>query len=743
MNELLKEFFVSILNEADRPVSIAKQSNGTVVNARGNRLRAKNMKGKIDYYENNERKEAQIWARGTEPPRQAEPETEPTPTKPKSTSASKEPERTSPISQTPRSSKPTARDVQAVRKLYPDAQQVTIVDQITADELDAISEEYGIESGEEDLSPDMADMDEKQLKRYASKSLRDYYSDDEYYSRMRKNGFVVREPLYKMEPRFVRALKSRGFPAQYIQLVERSINVKRSKENTKFSDMLAGVGAGQNRSQFGEVMSMAMIAMEPEDRYDFAVALANQVNNGGIDCIADSGWIDSSLEHATAFDTHCDELYGQGNWRLEGTAWDRREDIEGLGLPYKNKGFSTDALFRVQPMSRGKPRGAAQAVRASLKKDENVMLFNGGAGEVKGLVRRSYLSEEDFRKYNTLEKISYLLGAGRSPEERNLGLRLVRRLSGNENMSLKEARDSISNAMNTFDERAQQEAPPFIRDVLRRVVSFSDDQATSGVGLAEAMSQSNLPKPSDKQARQAIKAAAEEFKANVWDEDMLRKSYEVVYRCKDADDMRACIAQSSIDGKKIGNSNEEISKVTARAAAVASVIPGNESIATRLDNHFAIADDLNTDYMLMFSRDYPAMMASLVGVMKEKFPLAVVMGGAEMMMIDGVHINSSTLKTMFGVDDYEKLRLGLTFIRMDNGNVVLAYQAEGSSDPIIIGLADARQKGRGYAALGFEIKCSDEFVLAAAEANINNGHTSEYNDARASKIRGRLEKRRA
>jgi hypothetical protein len=74
MNELLKEFFVSILVE----VSIAKQSNGTVVNARGNRLRAKNMKGKIDYYENNERKEAQIWARGTEPPRQAEPETEPT-----------------------------------------------------------------------------------------------------------------------------------------------------------------------------------------------------------------------------------------------------------------------------------------------------------------------------------------------------------------------------------------------------------------------------------------------------------------------------------------------------------------------------------------------------------------------------------------------------------------------------------------------------------------------------------------
>jgi hypothetical protein len=579
-------------------------------------------------------------------------------------------------------------------------------------------------------------MNDNDRRRYVNKPLQKHYGDNEYYSRMVKEGFEVRKPLYKMETKFSKALKARGFPAHYIQLIERAINVERSGEDAKFSDMLAGVGAGQNRSQFGEIMSMAMIAMAPEDRYDFAIALANQVDNGGIDCIADSGWIDSSLEHATAFDTHCDELYGKGNWRLEGTAWDRKEDIEGLGLSYANKGFSTDALFRVQRMNRGKPIGAAQAIRASLKKDENVMLFNGGSGEVKGLVRQSYLSEEDRRKYNTLERISYLLGDGRSPEERSLGLKFARRLSKNESMSLKEAKDVINNAASRLDERAQQSAPPFVQDVLRRVISFGDDQAASGVKLAETMSQSNLVKPGSKQAQQAIEAATLKFAANKWDADILKESYNIVYACKDADDMRACLA------KKVGNSNENISKVTVRAAAVASVIPGNQSVVKRLNNHFAIADDLGRDYVSMFSREYPEMMASLVGVMKEKFPLAVVIDGAEMMMIDGVHINSSTLRTMFGVEDYEQLRLGLTFMEVD-GNLALAYQAKGNeSKPVIIGLADARQKGRGYAGLGFEIKCSDEFVLAAAEANIENGHTSEYNDARADKIRNRVEKRK-
>lgn len=74
MKELLLEFLDKILNEAPVP-KIADQGNGTVVKTRGGSgLRAKNMKGDVEYFENNEQLAAEKWAKGTQRSREEQPE---------------------------------------------------------------------------------------------------------------------------------------------------------------------------------------------------------------------------------------------------------------------------------------------------------------------------------------------------------------------------------------------------------------------------------------------------------------------------------------------------------------------------------------------------------------------------------------------------------------------------------------------------------------------------------------------
>jgi hypothetical protein len=496
-----------------------------------------------------------------------------------------------------------------------------------------------------------------------------------------------------------------------------------------------------------------MISAPPELRADLTKLLHDEVKKsigelgnvvaGGSADYTKAGvpkgdsWIDAAASHAAAFDTHMNERYGEGAWRFEGAAWDRKQDIEQLGLDYANKGFSTDVLLRVQPLDeRGNPKGSAQAQRASLKKDEKVMLFNGGLGEVKSLVRQGYLTEQDRTKYSVMQRLQGFLSAKRSKEERNLALKLARRVFNDDALTYSSAERRLHSALSSLDERARENAPPRVRDVLDRVGTFTNDQKNSGVDMATAITRE--PKPTPRAVTEMVRRAAAAFKNNEWGEKELATAYEAVQSCRRAKDIEDCIKDT------VGSTAKDVSKACTLAAAVASQTNGGsgKTFGKQLSNHLDIAAKLGNDYLGLFSRENPEMLAGLMGVLKEKFPIGVVMGGAEMMVINGVHIGTDTLVTMFGVKNYEDLEINLKLLTVD-GQTMLAYQAEGSSDPVIIGAVLARQKGRGYNPVGFEIKCTDEFVHAAAVANKENGHTSAKNDAAIERIGGRIGKRLA
>ena len=142
-------------------------------------------------------------------------------------------------------------------------------------------------------------------------------------------------------------------------------------------------------------MAMAFMSIrDPQQRRQLADIMNAEIQKsveefggGKQSPIATKDWVEASLTHAEAFDSAMDEKYGKGQWKFEGAAWDIKGDIESLGLDYKNKGFSTDVMLRVQPLDKnGNPNGPARAQKNSLKKDENIFFFNGSINEVNNFV---------------------------------------------------------------------------------------------------------------------------------------------------------------------------------------------------------------------------------------------------------------------------------------------------------------------------------------------------------------------
>jgi hypothetical protein len=132
--------------------------------------------------------------------------------------------------------------------------------------------------------------------------------------------------------------------------------------------------------------------------------------------------------------------------------------------------------------------------------------------------------------------------------------------------------------------------------------------------------------------------------------------------------------------------------------------------------------------------DSPELLGGVMQKLAEAFPLKVCMEGTEFMLIDGVHVTTKTLQTVFGVKTYDELNKGLTVVQDSNGDALLVFTVGGGKQ-IPVGYVDARQKGKGFeGTVGFEILCNDEFVRQCAEANKANGDTSAANSNKADQL---------
>jgi hypothetical protein len=609
----------------------------------------------------------------------------------------------------------------------------TILD-IKPEEIDSILEKY-VNAGE--ATPD--DMRELAPK-YSNQDMADGYSDEDYYSKNKKRTTAVRKQPYKVNNKTRLELKNAGFPEKYIKFLERCINTQVKGKKPPVTELIAQGGAGQIQSQFGEVMAMAFMSIrDPQQRRQLADIMNAEIQKsveefggGKQSPIATKDWVEASLTHAEAFDSAMDEKYGKGQWKFEGAAWDIKGDIESLGLDYKNKGFSTDVMLRVQPLDKnGKPNGPARAQKNSLKKDENIFFFNGSINEVNNFVL-NFLDEKERKRVRGYEAIATKAGASnKNPEDRAAALAAAERITG-----LKGAKAVAALKQKSADIRnkAFETAPQHVKDAVSKVRNF---------GAAQTASAERLIKTANTDIKNPNNVIDNAKNIDGGDKDFAKFSYKAVKECKASGtkDMTTCIRQKL---SKAGEdtTDDRVCKVAVLASKVA-IAAGDTKAEKALSKHYNLAIEAGNALMEVLPES-EELMGGLMQKLADAFPMKTCMQGEEFMCIDGMKVTQKTLQTVFGVDSYDELQKGMKLKRLPSGETILVYGAKDKNgEDIPIGVVGARQKGKGYeGTVGFEISCSDDFALAVAEANKKNGDASESNEKARQSIGKRVATRK-
>jgi hypothetical protein len=611
--------------------------------------------------------------------------------------------------------------------------------ELNPQEIDSILEKY-VNTGE--TTPD--DMREL-TPEYSNQDMADGYADEDFYSDehkaiLQKQKIKVRSQPYKMDDASKQNLRDAGFPEKYIKFLERCINTQVNGKKPAVTELIKQGGAGQIQSQFGEVMAMAFMSIrDPKVRRQMADVLnseiaksAQEFGGGKASPIATKDWVEASLTHAEAFDSAMDEKYGKGQWRFEGAAWDIKGDIESLGLDYKNKGFSTDVMLRVQPLKNGKPNGPARAQKNSLKKDENIFFFNGSINEVNNFVL-NFLDDKERKRVRGYEAIVTKAGASnKNKEDRAAALAAAERITG---LKGTKAVAALKQMAADIRIKAFDSAPPHVQQAVSKVRNF---------GAAQTKSAEGLIKTANTNIRNANSVIDNAKNIDGGDKDFAKFAYKTVKDCKASGtkDITTCIRQK-LSAAGEDTTDDRVCKVAVLASKVA-IAAGDTKAEKALSKHYNLAVEAGNALMEVLPES-EELMGGLMQKLADAFPMKTCMQGEEFMCIDGMKVTQKTLQTVFGVANYEELQKGMKLKRLPNGETILVYGAKTKDGKDIpIGVVGARQKGKGYeGTVGFEISCSDDFALAIAEANSKNGDTSSSNEKARQSIGKRVNNRAA
>jgi hypothetical protein len=615
------------------------------------------------------------------------------------------------------------------------------IKELSNEEINSILEKY-VNSGE--ATPD----EMRPLKDgYSDDDMAEGYSDEDFYSEENKASLLkqkikVRQEPYTIDDSTREELKKAGFPEKYIKFLERCINTQVSGKKPSVTELIKQGGAGQIQSQFGEVMAMAFMSIrDPKMRRKFADVINSEIQKsvdefgaGGKKAspIATKEWVEASVTHAEAFDSAMDEKYGKGQWRFEGAAWDIKGDIEALGLDYKNKGFSTDVMLRVQPLKNGKPNGPARAQKNSLKKDENIFFFNGSINEVNNFVL-NFVDEGERKRVRGYETIvTKASTSNKNKEEKAAAQAAAERITGLKGQAAVKALKQLANDIR---EKAFNKAPKEVQDAVSKVRNF---------GAAQTASAEKLIKGANTTIKNPNNVIDTAKNIDGGDKDFAKFAYRAVKDCKASGtkDITLCIRQKlKAAGEETGD--DRVCKVAVMATKVA-IAAGDTKAEKALGKHYNLAVEAGNALMEILPES-EQLMGGLMQKLADAFPMKTCMDGEEFMCIDGMKVTQKTLQTVFGVSTYEELQKGMKLKRMPNGETILVYGAKNKKgEDIPIGVVGARQKGKGYeGTVGFEISCSDDFALAIAEANKKNGDTSSSNESARQSIGKRVGNRKA
>jgi len=227
----------------------------------------------------------------------------------------------------------------------------------------------------------LAKVDTLRSKAFLSKQQPD---DATFSAKNKKFQVGPPPPPYKI-PNDV--IKNAKVPPRHLKALERMMNTKATGETAKwshFSDLPGG--AGQISAQAGELMTMIGTTMDDKSAAVFYKSLldhesAQLAKNPNLKSegtrVVTKSWVVAAMNNRKAIRSRLGKEYPGAI--IEAGAWDTQGEVEAMGLTdyKKNKGFSTDAYFKIKTKN-----GESILDEVSLKKSTAVNFLNSGTGKL-------------------------------------------------------------------------------------------------------------------------------------------------------------------------------------------------------------------------------------------------------------------------------------------------------------------------------------------------------------------------
>ncbi len=498
-----------------------------------------------------------------------------------------------------------------------------------------------------------------------------------------------------------------NFPPKYLDLISQlGITKAKGVDGPPLSSYVQGAGAGAPMSQVGELLMLTSSTMSDEQAEAYFDILEKIGDKGSV---VNRGWVVAARRNREALKRAITNNLGGG--QVISASWDVPEEVKALGLNYEDKGFSTDAFFRVKLND-----GSEVIFEVSLKKDKYVFFINGGAASLAEESIKAMPSESPVRRqYEALEsslqelKDKYSKGANftasippvpspkKAPEEKI--------------KEIEEARARYAELEKKKQELLRENTSPYNTDVYM-------DKLVSDVYQPAAKEILN-----DKQTLNELERIANKGEVNL-------KKYVEALGVESIEEALKVISETPPE-----RSTENHKKLLAK------IFEASSKVGTENETIKQYANALGEEYQKFIgglskelAKEGPLQTVVVSNVRKE-FPLKAVLSGEEAMCIGDANFDLKTAERIFGTTDINEINQKLTIKKDQSGNPILMYSAGEEGEEIPIAVIKARQKGIGYASMGFEAVLHPQFynklVSAVQQENLNGVNRVRYTKARA------------
>ncbi len=208
--------------------------------------------------------------------------------------------------------------------------------------------------------------------------------DTVFDEKNKKNQVGPPPPPYKIPKELYSNSK---VPPRHLKALERMMNTKANSETAKwsyFSDLPGG--AGQISAQAGELMTMISTTLDDKQAQAFFDSLLQHESaqiqkdpklKSESSRVVTKSWIQAAMNNRKAITNRLRKEYPDAE--IIAGSWDTESEVEAMGLKdyKKNKGFSTDAYFKIKTKD-----GQEILDEVSLKKSTIVNFLNSGTGKL-------------------------------------------------------------------------------------------------------------------------------------------------------------------------------------------------------------------------------------------------------------------------------------------------------------------------------------------------------------------------